>query len=127
MRAFLIAATSVLLAVASGAHGANGDELNCRNWRSRANDIGQQGLNQCARRDFAKADALLNKTYREFVGKSDDNLRKAQRAWLAFRDAECAYQSEGEKGGSLWPLEHADCMTELTNQRIKQLRDDAKP
>jgi uncharacterized protein YecT (DUF1311 family) len=64
------------------------DEIKC-------NPGGNQlEINACARDDFAKADSELNKTYQALIKKEADDklfiskLRLAQKAWLAFRDAE---------------------------------------
>ncbi|MEQ1938996.1 lysozyme inhibitor LprI family protein [Mesorhizobium sp. CN5-321] len=78
--------------------------------------------------DFQKADKALNSTFRQVQSRlSDDSggkarLVKAQRAWIAFRDAECTFQSSGEDGGSAAPLVVASCKAELTTQRTKQLK-----
>ncbi len=54
----------------------------------------QLELNACADTELAKADKTLNDVYGLVVAQMADdplfvkNLRSAQRAWLAFRDAE---------------------------------------
>lgn len=54
----------------------------------------QAELNAQARKDFAKVDVDLNKTYQEVLTKLPPNekqkLKEAQRAWVASRDAEGA-------------------------------------
>jgi uncharacterized protein YecT (DUF1311 family) len=55
----------------------------------------QAEMNAVARSDFARADADLNKTYQSVLAKLRDTetrqkLRKAQRVWVASRDAEAA-------------------------------------
>ena len=61
--------------------------------------------------------------------RNDDKSRKllqvAQRAWIAFRDAECAYTTAGSEGGSIHPMEVSQCLTDLTEQRTKQLTSSA--
>ena len=61
----------------------------------------------------------------ELVGRNDDKTNKllqtAQRAWMVFRDAECAYSAADSEGGSIHPMEVSQCLTRLTNDRIKQL------
>lgn len=75
---------------------------------------------------FKKADAALNATYSELMaqlsGASGQKLRVAQRAWLAFRDAECAYQGSAVEGGSAQPMVVSSCMAALTEDRVQQLR-----
>ena len=43
-------------------------------------------------------------------------------AWLAFRDAEAAFASDQARGGSMAPTIRYETMTDLTQQRIKQLK-----
>jgi len=84
-------------------------------------------MNTQARAEFQQADAELNKTYEALLKKlpgaeSKEKLKQSQRAWLAFRDAEAAFAADEAHDGSMAPtLRHAT-MTELTEQRIKQLK-----
>ena len=48
-------------------------------------------------------------------------LQESQRAWIAFRDAECKFSSSGVDGGSVYPMVHALCLQGLTDERIMQL------
>lgn len=88
-------------------------------------DDSQQMMNICADADYQAADAKLNATYKGLVGDGDEKsnklLQAAQRAWIAFRDAECAYSAADSEGGSIYPMEVSQCLTELTNERVKQL------
>ena len=76
-------------------------------------------------RTIKAADAKLNQAYKDLVGRNDAKTNKllqtAQRAWIAFRDAECAYTTADSEGGSIHPMEVSQCLTGLTNDRIKQL------
>ena len=87
----------------------------------------QAEMNATAREHFARADADLNKTYQAVLKKLPDaeskqKLKEAQRAWLAFRDAEAAFAADQARGGSMAPTIRYETMTELTQQRIKQLK-----
>jgi uncharacterized protein YecT (DUF1311 family) len=88
-------------------------------------DDTQQMMNICAGEDYQASDASLNAAYQNLAGASDAEGRKllqaAQRAWIAFRDAECARSTAASEGGSLHPLEMSQCLTRLTDERIKQL------
>ena len=44
-------------------------------------------------------------------------LKKAQQAWIALRDADCALLSSGSAGGSVQPMLVNQCMTEKTAER----------
>lgn len=46
----------------------------------------------------------------------------SQRAWLAFRDAQCVIEGGEFAGGSLQGMAAAQCKTRLTNERTVQLR-----
>lgn len=78
--------------------------------------------------DFQKADKALNETYKDVEKRlaNDSNgkarLISAQRAWIAFRDAECTFQSSGEDGGTAAPMVVAACRTSLTTARTGQLK-----
>ncbi|WP_214469708.1 lysozyme inhibitor LprI family protein [Mesorhizobium sp. dw_380] len=88
-------------------------------------DDGQQMMNICAGEDYQAADARLNTAYQNLIGSDDADgkrsLQAAQRAWIAFRDAECADTTAASAGGSIHAMEVSQCLTRLTNERIKQL------
>jgi uncharacterized protein YecT (DUF1311 family) len=92
-------------------------------------DQTQTGLNQCAAASYAKADEALNRAYREIARKLNAQdpaaglFVKAQKSWLAFRDAECVFSSSGVIGGSIYPLIYSTCLETLTKERTKQLLD----
>ena len=100
----------------------------------------QLAMNTCASMDFEQADARLNEQWRETaehmrsldagIDRETDSqpghfetLLEGQRAWLAFRDAQC--QSEGflARGGSVQPMLVSHCKAYLTELRIEQLRN----
>lgn len=88
----------------------------------------QQEMNICAARNLDVADAALNEAYRKIearLGKDTaplGQLRDAQRAWIAFRNAECAFAASGVEGGSIYPMIHADCLREATEARTAALQ-----
>jgi len=77
-----------------------------------------------AQEDFKSADSELNRLYKQITTRlsGDEStlhlLTVAQRAWIAFRDAECAFAASGVEGGSAYPGIVANCMAELTLKRI---------
>ena len=117
MRTWLIAGAALLALAAAPAQAQ--DHLDC------AHAEAQQDMNQCADRDFHRADEALNRAYRAAMAKLDKDdaalLRSAQRAWLAFRDAECSYEAAPNQGGSIYPLIYDGCLTALTKDRTRQL------
>lgn len=52
-----------------------------------------------------------------------DGLRDAQRAWIAFRDAECGLSYAVWGGGSMRGIAHANCLMVMTAERSLALRD----
>jgi uncharacterized protein YecT (DUF1311 family) len=104
------------------------DEIRC-------NHAGNQlELNACASDDFAKADKELNKTYQSLIKKEGDDrlfiskLRSAQKAWLAFLDADlearfvCAEEDVKFCWGSMYPLSYLSRKAELTRERTRHLQ-----
>ena len=90
----------------------------------------QTSLNQCADKDFKAADSELNAVYGQVTGRlvnaaapdAKGLLTTAQRNWVAFRDAECAFQSSDSEGGSMHPMVVLGCQTGLTRKRIGELK-----
>ncbi len=87
----------------------------------------QHAMNRCAAEEFRKADAELNKVYRQLTGEAGAaekaKLRAAQLAWIRFRDAHCDYEAFGNQGGSIYPMVYSFCLAEVTRERAKQLRE----
>ncbi len=52
-----------------------------------------------------------------------ESLRAAQRAWIAFRDAECSLAYAQWGSGSMRNIAGADCRMQMTAKRALELRD----
>lgn len=119
MRRLFLPACLLLLATAPAAWAQDCDR----------SDDSQSMMNICADADYQAADAKLNAAYKELVSRNDQAsnklLQTAQRAWIAFRDAECAYTTADSEGGSIHPMEVSTCLMQLTNARTKQLTSGA--
>jgi uncharacterized protein YecT (DUF1311 family) len=91
-------------------------------------DQTQRGLDACAGAARDKADAALNGAYKQIVARLADDpgktkrLIEAEKAWIAFRDAECAFANSDTEGGSIHSMEVTLCEEKLTNIRAQQLR-----
>jgi uncharacterized protein YecT (DUF1311 family) len=87
----------------------------------------QSQMNQEAYADFEKADAALNKIYAQVLTKLDKEgqgkLKAAQRAWVAFRDAQADLDADYMRGGSAAPLLHSGSLAGTTRRRIQDLKD----
>ena len=107
---------------------AQNERLPCQN----TEDMTQLELNECARQEYLDADRMLNEVYRGIREKHKDDslflesLRDAQRAWVAFRDAEMAalfpHAKEHRYYGSIFPMCWSQHLTRLTRNRIDSLR-----
>ena len=86
----------------------------------------QTEMNAIANNDFKKADAELNKVYKELMKDLNEKERKlliaAQKNWLNFRDSHCKFEVIEYEGGSIQPLIYATCLTDCTNKRIEDLK-----
>ncbi|WP_434721972.1 lysozyme inhibitor LprI family protein [Mesorhizobium sp. RIZ17] len=86
----------------------------------------QADLATCTAGNAASADAGLNAVYKALAGRlapADlERLRDAQRAWIPFRDKECAFRTQPYADGSVYSTLVATCKTELTKARLAQLQ-----
>ena len=126
-------AVAILLAAQWSAAAARaGDAVDC----SDANSTYEQ--NACADKELAKADAALNAVYQKVlarIAESDQEkpydpksweeaLRADQRAWVAFRDADCkGLVPMFWSGGTATTAQVLGCMTAKTEARTKDLEE----
>jgi len=92
----------------------------------------QYAMNQCAGAQGQRADRELNAVYQAVLKKHKDDkrfiakLKTAQRAWLAWRDAEleATYpaRSDPTAYGSVFPMCWSGAQADLTSARTAQLR-----
>lgn len=89
--------------------------LDCKNAQT------QIDMNECAHLDFKKADAQLNKLYKELMAtlepEQKNSLKRTQQLWLKYKDAQCEYESDEFKGGSIAGLIFSSCQQRITQQR----------
>jgi uncharacterized protein YecT (DUF1311 family) len=86
----------------------------------------QIDLNKCADDNLQSADSMLNKVYQQLMAEQDaaskERLKEAERAWIAYRDRECAFETgPQEAGGSMWPSLISGCLEEKTAVHIREL------
>lgn len=130
MRSFGTAALLVAIVLYCGAAAAQ-QAVDC------AKATATSELNQCAEREFSRADAALNAVYVKVLAKIavsdqpkpydakswDAALRTSQRAWIAYRDADCKGLVPMNWGGGTGATgDVLGCMTEKTEARTKDLR-----
>jgi uncharacterized protein YecT (DUF1311 family) len=84
-------------------------------------------INECFAKELKKADAEVNKIYRATLKQlqPDDAalLRKAQRAWLAYRDAQWEAEYALWGGSTGGPAARMSCKLELTRQRAAEIKN----
>jgi len=91
-------------------------------------------MNAQSQENFEKLDAVLNKSYKDLLGRNDEDpsfagvLKEAQRAWLKYVELHMTSVfplAEGENPqevyGSIYPLEYNNEKTKLYKQRIELL------
>ena len=102
----------------------------------------QTEMNGCAALAFQRADGELDAVWALIVSNVRDNdrspdtgrsrydrrsgeaiLRRAQRAWTQFRDAQCEYKGLSQRGGRLESLVVSECRTALTRERVEALNN----
>ncbi|HZS48610.1 MAG TPA: lysozyme inhibitor LprI family protein [Blastocatellia bacterium] len=87
----------------------------------------QVEMNNCAEREFKAADAQLNKVYNQVMtkleGEHKTKLKEAELAWIKYRDTNCDCETFLNLGGTIYPLVYNGCLTRMTNNRIKELKD----
>ena len=124
----LLITAIALLALAVPAHA--GEAIDCTNATATFE------LNACAEKELVKTDAAMNEVYKKvlaYVAKSEgekpydaksweDALRASQRAWVAFRDAQCkGLVPISWSGGTGTTAEVLGCMAGMTKARSKEL------
>jgi uncharacterized protein YecT (DUF1311 family) len=86
----------------------------------------QADLAICTAGNAASADAGLNAVYKALAARLSPadlkRLRDAQRAWIPFRDKECAFRTKPYADGSVYSTLVETCRTELTKARLAQLQ-----
>jgi uncharacterized protein YecT (DUF1311 family) len=133
MRIFTLA-TVFALASSGMAFAQEDPPLDC------ANAMSQADMNQCSYMEFEKADKELNTVYKDalktaaeadvqaadmneaYVG-AVKSLKKAQRAWIDYRDGHCDGMGYEAVGGSMQGMLISGCQARLTEARTKELRE----
>ncbi|AXF19459.1 urease-associated protein [Burkholderia pyrrocinia] len=129
MRYFLFVGAVISLVVSAKAFA-----IDCGNPPGGVDLESAQANYQCAEKSRRAADSILNQTYKKLLNTLKDDpdsglipktqIISAQRAWVAFRDAECDFRTSVNGGARQWlTVNHAQCLTELTEQRTKVLQD----
>jgi uncharacterized protein YecT (DUF1311 family) len=93
-------------------------------------------MEECANTEVRARDALLNQVFQQVKARASRQenmtpynpqaavakLVQAERAWIAYRDATCAFTEEFTNGHSDMPLQISLCDIRVTQSRIDELR-----
>jgi uncharacterized protein YecT (DUF1311 family) len=83
-------------------------------------------INECFAKELKKAEVELSRVYHLTMKKLEPAdavlLRKAQRAWLLYRDAQCEAEHALWGGGTGGPAAFVSCKLELTGQRTVEIQ-----
>jgi len=129
-----LALTALFLSITTLASAQEDPPVDC------ANAITQADMNQCAYQDYEKADKELNAVWKEAVKSQEEvdkaaaemgegyvgavkALKKAQRAWIDYRDGQCEGEGYAAVGGSMQPMLVSGCLAAKTTARTKELRE----
>ena len=126
---FPLKALAACAAVLPGIAFAQIEPISCKNPTSTLE------INECAQREYKARDRDLNETYKSLIGslKPEDagdttdyaavkaQLVLAQKAWVAFRDADCGALRKYYEQGTIRTAMHLGCLIEHTAQRTKEL------
>ena len=92
--------------------------------------LSQFEMNVCSRRDYEKADAELNKVYKQLMDELAEygndprpKFREAQSLWIRYRDANCDSEAALYEGGSIRPTIYNSCLASVTRERTKRLNE----
>ena len=82
-------------------------------------------MRDCYAAETQQQDRRLNTVYRQITrdieAPARTKLLRAQRAWLAYRKAECELAMTPHEGGTLALVTGDDCWLRLTAERVRQL------
>jgi uncharacterized protein YecT (DUF1311 family) len=78
-------------------------------------------MNRCAYDDFLAANGaqvkVLKGLTQSLAALDQKRLRSAQKSWIAWRTAECEFETGGSSGGSVHELASWRCAAKLTRER----------
>ncbi len=84
-------------------------------------------MRACMSSEQARLEGELNADYRDLMttmpdGDEKESLRNAERAWVAHRETQCAFEGTQQEGGTLKPVLIAGCWLRETADRVDTLQ-----
>jgi uncharacterized protein YecT (DUF1311 family) len=87
-------------------------------------------MKACQTAGLAESDARLNAAYRKAMDAlpvdQQEKLRKSERLWITFRDADCG-AFYGRDTGTMASIQGGACMLDRSEQRIQNLAEFSNP
>jgi uncharacterized protein YecT (DUF1311 family) len=116
-----------------------GSAFTVANAQERRRDRGDDEFRPATVEQLAAADRRLNQVYQRRIAdaRADDRgdrrargwysqeqaLRASERAWIAFRDAECRYLTQQDVGSRMHGSLVRGCLLEQVEERTEELRE----
>lgn len=116
-----------------------GSAITVASAQDRRRDRGHDEFGPATVQELAAADRRLNQVYQRRIAdaRADDRndrrgrnwysqeaaLRSSERAWIAFRDAECRYLTQQDAGSRMHGALVRGCLVEQTQERTEELRE----
>lgn len=114
----LLSATLLVSAIANGEESQQSHEACMENAVSTADMVA------CISEEFEREDQRLNDNYQQLRSQLSDGRKEqlltAQRAWIAYKDANCDFYADPE-GGSLARVSANSCVLTETTDRADEL------
>lgn len=114
-------ALGLALGLSGGAHAELSPQLTACMDRAGGNT---QGMVECMGAETRRQDARLNQAYKALMdataAERKKQLQEAQRAWVRFRDTNCAFYLDPQ-GGSMARVSASDCVLTMTVDRADEL------
>ena len=92
--------------------------------------VNEDVLNSCLKKQLATSDKELNAIYSKFreslEGRTREQLKISELAWMKSRDNDCEFEAESAAGGTAYQSLYLDCQLVRTKARTDQLKKWAK-
>ena len=93
--------------------------------------VSTKDMQDCLDAEWKKSDTELNHAYQDAMKKlkpdAVDVLKRAQRAWVTYRDAQCEAEYKVWQGGTAAGVAMTQCKVTLTERRTKEIQETYNP
>jgi uncharacterized protein YecT (DUF1311 family) len=121
---YLVSISSLMI-LAFGAPASSERQRNCKNPGSTVEH------NACANLASEEIDKQLNQVYKSIIanskGTEKQKLIKAQLSWIKFRDNNCDFEVDMNRGGTGYSIFLNECIQRMTKARTTELKNWKNP